>query len=65
MSHKVTISTYSSTVQRTAEVCYISGEGYEVEMFEDGRLVESRPLYGHTLQYAEDCAENWVEGIIK
>lgn len=39
--------------------------GYFVELWENGRLVESRDLSYHTKQYAEDCAQNWVEGIIK
>ena len=37
---------------------------YVVEMFEDGELVESRPMYGKSIKYAEDCAENWENGII-
>jgi len=37
---------------------------YVVEMFEDGELVESRPMYGKSIRYAEDCAENWENGII-
>jgi len=41
------------------------GNGYWVELWEHGNLVETRDLRYKTLQYAEDCAENWVEGIIK
>ena len=37
---------------------------YVVEMFEGGELVESRPMYGKSIRYAEDCAENWENGII-
>lgn len=39
--------------------------GYFVELWENGRLVESRDLSNHTKQYAQDCAENWCEGTIK
>jgi hypothetical protein len=37
---------------------------YVVDMFEDGKLVESRELEGKSIRYAEDCAENWKNGII-
>ena len=37
---------------------------YVVDMFEDGKLVESRELEGKSIRYAEDCAENWENGII-
>jgi len=37
---------------------------YVVEMYEDGKLVETRPMYGKSIRYAEDCAENWENGII-
>ena len=37
---------------------------YVVEMYEDCKLVETRPMYGKSIRYAEDCAENWENGII-
>ena len=37
---------------------------YVVDMFEHGKLVESRELEGKSIRYAEDCAENWENGII-
>ncbi len=37
---------------------------YSVKMFKDDKLVEHRPLQGYSEYYAEDCAENWVLGII-
>jgi hypothetical protein len=33
-------------------------------MFEDNILKECRPLIGYSEQYAENCAENWITGII-
>ena len=42
-----------------------NGDGYWVELWEHGKLIETRDLRHKTLQYAEDCAENWIEGIIK
>jgi hypothetical protein len=37
---------------------------YVVDMYEDDVILESRPIIGHSLRYAEDCAENWETGII-
>jgi hypothetical protein len=34
-------------------------------MMQDGAIIEERNIKGHTEQYAEDCAENWVLGVIK
>jgi len=38
-------------------------QGYFVELFENEKLVETRNLFEHSRHYAEDCAENWVQGI--
>ena len=39
---------------------------YVVDMYDEKDvLVESRPIVGHSKRYAEDCAENWQNGIIK
>lgn len=38
---------------------------YEVELYEDGNLVERRQLEGKSLAYAEDVSENWDNGLIK
>jgi hypothetical protein len=38
---------------------------YLVEMWEDGVLKEERYLPGKSKYYAEDCAENWTNGVIK
>jgi|TARA_B100000809_G_scaffold98087_1_gene96653 hypothetical protein len=37
---------------------------YVVKMYVGDELAEERPLYGHSKRYAEDCAENWENGII-
>ena len=37
---------------------------FYVDMYKNETLVESRPLYEHSEVYAEDCAENFVMGII-
>jgi len=51
MNRKATVKAKQTTV-------------YVVDMFEDGKLVESRELEGKSIRYAEDCAENWENGII-
>ena len=50
---------------RRAIVIFNDETVFTVEMYEDNKLVESREIVDHTLQYAEDCAENWIESIIK
>ena len=46
-----------------------TGGTFMVLMYEshdgDWTLVEGRNVDGHTQQYAEDCAENWVSGVIR
>ena len=49
---------------RTATVLR-DGDGYVVQMYEDEVLKESRPINGHTEDYAEEAAENWVIGVIR
>ena len=60
------ISTYwgdNEYSARRAEVMHDEEAGYYVDMYFDGELVETRPLYKHSERYAEDCAENYVMGI--
>lgn len=37
---------------------------YIVKMYENGKLIESRSVAGHSKRYAEDCGENWNIGVI-
>jgi hypothetical protein len=46
-------------------VVLVSGEGYDVQLFDGAILKRTQPIMGHTQQYAEDCAENWVLKVIK
>ena len=44
---------------------YKDNYGYYVRLSETGsRIVITRDLSKHTLEYAQNCAQNWVEGII-
>ena len=58
----IVLSEYSKD-GRDAKI-YDTDEGYVVELMEDSKPVEVRNLTNYSLRYAEDCAENWVEGII-
>ena len=37
---------------------------YVVKMYVGDELAEERPMYGKSKRYAEDCAENWENGVI-
>ena len=37
---------------------------YVVDLYEENTLLEERTLYGKSKRYAEDCAENWENGVI-
>jgi hypothetical protein len=47
---------------RKAEI--VEETHYIVKMYVGDELVEERPIVGHSKRYAEDCAENWINGII-
>lgn len=38
---------------------------YVVKLYVGDELAEERPMYGKSRRYAEDCAENWENGVIK
>tara|TARA_B100000927_G_scaffold128999_1_gene103904 strand:- start:1940 stop:2131 length:192 start_codon:yes stop_codon:yes gene_type:complete len=39
--------------------------GFYVELYDTDELIETRELYNHAEIYAENCAENWVDMVIK
>jgi hypothetical protein len=41
------------------------GEVFVVDLYENGRLIQTREIAGHNRYYAEDLAENWETGIIQ
>jgi hypothetical protein len=59
------LSRYFSDDQTRHADIISTPNGYHVECFENEQLVQRRNCWEHTRQYAEDCAENWVEGIIE
>ena len=50
---------------RKASVFKETDGSYTVIMIQDAAIIEERNITGHSQQYAENCAENWVLGVIK
>lgn len=44
---------------------YHDWQGYTVEFLKDQKIIESRSMWDHNRDYAEDACENWVEEVIK
>jgi len=40
-------------------------EMYVVDLYEDDNLLESKELPGKSIYYAQDTAENWLNGVLK
>lgn len=38
-------------------------QGWEVDLFTGDKLIETRAVHNHSESYAEDVADNWVQGI--
>lgn len=55
-------SFYSLDHKRRAEIIKCDN-GYHVRLYINDILEEVRDVSNHSLRYAEDCAENFVEGI--
>ena len=51
--------------ERTATVLYANETSFCIEMYEHKDIKERRYIDNHSLQYCEDCAENWVNGVIR
>jgi len=45
---------------KTREAVIFNDDGFVVMLYENEKLIEVRPVRGHTLQYAEDLSENFV-----
>ena len=51
--------------ERRSQVWRQEPDTWFVKFFEKDSHVADRLIVGHTERYAEDCAENWVIGVIK
>jgi hypothetical protein len=40
-------------------------EGYYVEFYKNNIMIERRELYEHSEEYAENAAENYVDGVMQ
>tara|TARA_Y100001937_G_C7135892_1_gene339965 strand:- start:4768 stop:4992 length:225 start_codon:yes stop_codon:yes gene_type:complete len=40
-------------------------DGFEVDLYEEDKKMRTLNVHEHSLSYAEDCAENWCQRIIK
>lgn len=49
---------------RMAKV-YATPLGFEVDLIEGTKFEATRKVHNHSERYAEDTAENWVDGILK
>ena len=50
--------------ERMAKV-FLSYEGHYVEFYKDNVMIERRDMFVHSEQYAEDAAENFVDGVMQ
>ena len=58
---------YLKRENRGAEIRKINtetNETYVVDFYENDVLVETRELPGKSIHYAQDTAENWLNGVI-
>ena len=44
---------------------YSTPLGFEVDLIEGTEFKATRKVHNHSERYAEDTAENWVDGILK
>jgi hypothetical protein len=51
--------------ERESVVKYMGNTLFHVEMYDAEGLCKVHKLKDCTVQYAENCAENWVLGVIK
>jgi hypothetical protein len=50
---------------RSAIVRDMGNDLVHVEMYDDFGLKRIQKIQGHSINFAEDCAENWVLGVIQ
>lgn len=59
------VSQFYSDDTRLKAVVARTSECFFVDFYKDEVMIESRRIEGHTPRYAEDLAENFVNGIIR
>lgn len=63
-TNNVITTFYSDDRRLMSEIVVYEGKMY-VDFYKDEILVETREVGDHSMQYASDIAENFIEGIIK
>lgn len=64
VANSIHVSLYSDDLRLMAQVSEESGRVY-VDFYKDDVLIDSREVIGHSLQYAQDMAENYTTGILR
>lgn len=55
---------YIEGKDKKASVFHTS-QGYEVDLIQNEKVLETRKAYAYSIHYAEDIAYNWISGLIK
>ena len=55
---------YIEDKNKKASVFHTS-KGYEVDLIQNKKVLETRKAYAYSIHYAEDIAHNWISGLIK
>jgi hypothetical protein len=63
-TNNVIVSLYSNDLRLMAQVIEEDGTLY-VDFYRDEILLDSRRIEGHSVQYAQDIAENYTLGVLK
>lgn len=63
MTNNVITTAYSDDLRLSAQVVEENGNIF-VDFYRDEVLLDSRKVTEHSLQYAEDMAENYVLGVL-
>ena len=63
-TNNVITTFYSDDRRLMSEIVVYEGKMY-VDFYKDEILVETREVGDHSIQYASDIAENFIEGIIR
>lgn len=62
---EIEVSHFYGDGDRLKAVVTLDGDCYHVDFYKDEVMIDSRRVEGHTLRYAEDMAENFVNGVIR
>lgn len=63
-TNNVIMSLYSDDLRLMAQVM-TEDENLYVDFYKDDVLIDSREVTGHSIQYAQDMAENYALGVLR